>query len=128
MTTDDIRLVIRVIGSWGILTAAVWAATVVVPGIDVPGGFWAYVVVSLLLGLVSALLGAVPADPAGASAGAGRWRPCRLVVNGLLLVVVAWLAPGLEIASFGAAMLGGLVIAAVTTALEVLWKPIKRHL
>ena len=47
MTTDDIRLVIRVLGSWGILTAAVWVATIVVPGIDVPGGFWAYVVVSL---------------------------------------------------------------------------------
>ena len=127
MTTDDIRLVIRVIGSWGILTAAVWAATVVVPGIDVPGGFTAYVVVSLLLGLVSALLGAVP-----------RILPVpqpllvvaalSLVVNGFLLVIVAWLTSGLEIASFGAAMLGGLVIAAVTTALEVLWNPIRKHL
>ena len=51
-----------------------------------------------------------------------------LLVNGLLLIVVAWLSPGLEIDNFGAAMLGGLVIAAVTTALEVLWKPIRRHL
>jgi uncharacterized membrane protein YvlD (DUF360 family) len=51
-----------------------------------------------------------------------------LVVNGLLLAVVAWLVPGLEIANFGAAMAGGLVIAAVTTALEVLWNPIKKHL
>ena len=51
-----------------------------------------------------------------------------LVVNGLLLVIVAWLTSGLEIDSFGAAMLGGLVIAAVTTALEVLWNPIKKHL
>ncbi len=127
MTADDIRLVIRVLGSWGILTAAVWAATLVVPGIDVPGGFWAYVVVSLVLGLVSALLGALP-----------RILPVpqpilvvallSLVINGLLLVVVAWLSPGLEIANFRAAMLGGLVIAAVTTALEVLWKPIKEHL
>ena len=51
-----------------------------------------------------------------------------LVVNGLLLVIVAWLSSGLEIDSFGAAMLGGLVIAAVTTALEVLWNPIRKHL
>jgi uncharacterized membrane protein YvlD (DUF360 family) len=51
-----------------------------------------------------------------------------LVVNGLLLVIVAWLSAGLEIDSFGAAMLGGLVIAAVTTALEILWNPIRRHL
>ena len=50
------------------------------------------------------------------------------MVNGLLLVIVAWLSAGLEIDSFGAAMLGGLVIAAVTTALEILWNPIRRHL
>jgi putative membrane protein len=127
MTTDDIRLVIRVLGSWGILTASVWVATIVVPGIDVPGGFWSYVVVSLLLGLVSALLGALPRilpvpQPVLVLAA------LALVVNGLLLAVVAWLAPGLEIANFGAAMAGGLVIAAVTTALEVLWNPIKKHL
>jgi uncharacterized membrane protein YvlD (DUF360 family) len=51
-----------------------------------------------------------------------------LLVNGLLLVIVAWLSAGLEIDSFRAALLGGLVIAAVTTALEVLWNPIRRHL
>ena len=51
-----------------------------------------------------------------------------LFVNGLLLIIVAWISSGLEIDSFGAAMLGGLVIAAVTAALEVLWNPIRRHL
>ena len=127
MTTDDIRLVIRVLGSWGILTAAVWAATVVVPGINVPGGFSAYVVVSLVLGLVSALLGAVPRilpvpQPVLVVAA------LSLVINGLLLVIVAWVSPGLEIDNFGAAMAGGLVIAGVTTALEVLWNPIRKHL
>ncbi len=127
LTTDDIRLVIRVIGSWGILTAAVWVATIVVPGIDVPGGFWAYVVVSLLVGLVSALVGAVPRvltvpQPVLVVAA------LSLLVNGLLLAIVAWISPGLEIASFGAAMAGGFVVACVTTALEVLWQPIKKHL
>jgi uncharacterized membrane protein YvlD (DUF360 family) len=51
-----------------------------------------------------------------------------LLVNGLLLAIVAWISPGLEIASFGAAMAGGFVVACVTTALEVLWQPIKKHL
>ncbi len=127
MTADDFRLLIRVAGSWGILTASVWVATVVVPGIDVPGGFRAYLAVSLLLGLVSALLGAVPRilpvpQPALVVASVA------LVVNGFLLIIVAWLSPGLEISSLGAAMLGGFVIAAVTTVLEVFWHPIKKHL
>jgi uncharacterized BrkB/YihY/UPF0761 family membrane protein/uncharacterized membrane protein YvlD (DUF360 family) len=127
MTTDDIRLVLRVLGSWGILTAAVYASTLVVPGIDVPGGFTAYVVVSLMLGLVSALLGALPRilpvpQPVLVVAA------LSLVINGFLLTVVAWLTPGLEIDSFWAAMAGGFVVAAVTAALEILWKPIKKHL
>lgn len=127
MTADDIRLVIRVLGSWGILTASVWVATAVVPGIDVPGGFTAYAFVSLLLGLVSALLGAVP-----------RVLPVpqpvlvvalvSLLVNGFLLIVVATLSPGLEIANLGAAVLGGFVIAATTAVLEVVWRPIKQRL
>jgi putative membrane protein len=127
MTGDDIRLVIRVLGSWGILTAAVWVSTLVVPGIDVPGGFTSYLLVSILLGLVSALLGAVPRilplpQPALVVAAVA------LVVNGVLLVIVAWLSPGLEIASFGSAVAGGAVIAAITAVLEVFWQPIKKHL
>ena len=39
------------------MAAAVWAATLVVPGIDVHGGFPTYLAVSLLLGLVNAILG-----------------------------------------------------------------------
>jgi len=109
------------------LTAAVYASTLVVPGIDVPGGFTAYVVVSLMLGLVSALLGALPRilpvpQPVLVVAA------LSLVINGFLLTVVAWLTPGLEIDSFWAAMAGGFVVAAVTAALEILWKPIKKHL
>jgi putative membrane protein len=80
-----------------------------------------------VLGLVSALLGALPRvlpvpQPVLVVAA------LSLLVNGLLLVIVAWLSAGLEIDSFRAALLGGLVIAAVTTALEVLWNPIRRHL
>lgn len=127
MTGDDIRLVIRLLGSWGILTAAVWVSTLVVPGIDVPGGFTSYLLVSILLGLISALLGAVPRilplpQPALVVAAVA------LVVNGVLLMIVAWLSPGLEIASFGSAVAGGAVIAAITAVLEVFWQPIKKHL
>jgi membrane protein len=127
MTGDDIRLVVRVLGSWGILTAAVWVATLLVPGINVPGGFTSYLLVSILLGLISALLGAVPRilplpQPALVVAAVA------LVVNGVLLMIVAWLAPGLEISSFLAALAGGAVIAAVTAVLELFWQPIKKHL
>ena len=127
LSGDDIRLAIRVLASWGILAAAVWAATVVVPGIAVPGGFGTYVTVSLALGLVSALLGALPRllpVPHSLFVIAGL----SLVVNGLLLSVVAWISPGLDVAGFGDAVLGATVIAVVTGVLEVVWRPIKQHL
>jgi uncharacterized membrane protein YvlD (DUF360 family) len=127
LSGDDIRLAIRVLASWGILAAAVWAATVVVPGIAVPGGFSTYVTVSLALGLISALLGALPRllpVPHSLFVIAGL----SLVVNGLLLSVVAWISPGLDVAGFGDAVLGATVIAVVAGVLEVVWSPIKQHL
>jgi uncharacterized BrkB/YihY/UPF0761 family membrane protein/uncharacterized membrane protein YvlD (DUF360 family) len=127
LTGDDIRLAIRVLGSWGILAAAVWAATLVLPGIAVPGGFSTYLTVSLALGLVSALLGALPRllpvpQPILVVAG------LTLVVDGLLLFVVAWISPDLDVAGFGDAVLGATVIAVVTGVLEMVWRPIKKHL
>ena len=50
---------IRVLINWLIMIAAVWIATAVVPGIVVNGGLGTYLAISLLFGLVNAVLGPV---------------------------------------------------------------------
>lgn len=124
LTTDDLRLLVRVLLNWLILAAGVWVATAVVPNIDVPGGFVTYLAVSLLLGLVNAVIGILPrlvplpftVVTLGLSA---------LVINTVLLVVTATITPNLEVGSLWAALLGALVISVVTTTLEILTRPIR---
>jgi membrane protein len=123
LNTGDLIMLARVLINWSIMAAAVWAATVVVPGISVVGGFWSYVVVSLLLGLVNAVLGpllhliALPLTVLTLGCFA-------LVVNGFLLAVTAGLSPVLNIGGLGSAVLGALVISIVTTVLELVVRPI----
>ena len=120
----DVRLFVRVGINWLVLTAAVAAATVIVPGIDVEGGLAAYLVVSLLFGLVNATLGpllhlvALPLS-------AVTLGLFALVVNGVLLAVTAALTTSLDLGGFGDAVLGALVISILTTLLELVLRPIK---
>jgi membrane protein len=126
LNAADLLMLFRVLVNWLVIAAAVWAATAVVPGIDVPGGFFTYLFVSLLLGLVNAILGpllhliALPLSvlTLGLSA---------LVVNGILLAVTAGLSTRLDIAGLGSAILGALVIAVVTTVLELVLRPVTRE-
>ena len=57
---EDLVLLLRVLFDWMVLAASVWLATLVVPGIDVYGGTAGYLLVSLVIGLVNAILAAVP--------------------------------------------------------------------
>ena len=88
LDSSDLVLLLRVLVNWLILTVAVWVATSIVPGIDVPGGFLTLLGVSLLLGLVNAVLGpllylvAMPLTVLTLGTFA-------LVVNGVLLSVTA---------------------------------------
>jgi uncharacterized membrane protein YvlD (DUF360 family)/uncharacterized BrkB/YihY/UPF0761 family membrane protein len=120
----DIRLLVRVGVNWLVLAAAVAASAVIVPGIDVEGGLSAYLVVSLLFGLVNATLGpllhlvALPLSVVTLGSFA-------LVVNGVLLAVTAALTTSLDLGGFADAVLGALVISIVTTLLELVLRPIK---
>jgi putative membrane protein len=91
-----------------ITSLGLWTATKIVPGVQLDG--WGNLVVaSLLLGIVNAVI-----------------RPVILiltlpltvltlglfilVVNGLSLVLVAWMLPGLKLAGLGAAILASIVV------------------
>jgi uncharacterized membrane protein YvlD (DUF360 family)/uncharacterized BrkB/YihY/UPF0761 family membrane protein len=122
LNTGDLLMLLRVLVNWLILAAAVWVATAIVPGIHVPGGFLTLLVVSLLLGLVNAVLGpllhllALPLSLLTLGTFA-------LLVNGVLLAVTAGLSDKLDTDGLGSSVLGALVISIVTTVLELVLRP-----
>jgi putative membrane protein len=108
---------------WLISTLAIFVAVYLLPGIDFVGPGWELGLVALVFGLVNAVL-----------------RPLLtmltcpliiltlglfgLVINALLLLLTAQIAASLgvqfTVASFGSAVLGGLVISIVSLALSIL--------
>jgi putative membrane protein len=122
LTSADLLVLIRVLQNWLMMTAAVWAATVVVPGIVVRGGFATYLVISLVLGLVNAVLGPVLRWLLGSLS----WLTLgvsALLANGLLLATTAGLSPNLDIDGFGSAVVGAIVVAVAGTLLELVVRP-----
>ena len=122
LTTSDLLALIRVLKNWLIMTAAVWIATAVVPGIDVHGGVGTYLAISLVFGLVNAALGPVLQWLAGSLS----WLTLgvsALLINGLLFATTAGLTPGMDIAGLGSAVLGALVVAVAGTVLELVFRP-----
>ena len=123
LSKADGALVLRVLVNWLVMTVTVWAATAVVPGIDVPGGLVTYLGVSLLFGLVNAVLGpllhlvALPLSVPTLGVFA-------LVVNGLLLSVTAAVSSNLDVRGIGSAVLGALVISIITTLLGLVLRPL----
>ena len=125
LTGADLLLFGRVVVNWSVTAAAVWAATVLVPGIVVHGGVLTYLWVSLLLGLVNALLGPllllfVPDM---------TWPRLGLValgVNGVLLEVTSWFTVNLDIEGLVSSILGALVISVATALCEFTLRPFTR--
>jgi membrane protein len=123
LTSGDLAALIRVMKNWLIMTAAVWLSTAVVPGIDVNGGFLTYLGISVLIGLVNAVLGPVLAWLAGSLSWV-RLGVSALLVNSILLAVTAWLTPRMDIDGFSSAVFGALVLAVTSTVLEMVLRPV----
>jgi uncharacterized BrkB/YihY/UPF0761 family membrane protein/uncharacterized membrane protein YvlD (DUF360 family) len=125
LTSKDLVLLARVAVTWLVMATAVWISTVVVPGIHVDGGPLTYLWVSLLLGLVNALLGpllrlAVP------SVTWPRLSIVALVANGILLEVTSWLSPNLDIGGLAGSVLGALLISIAIALCEFTVRPFTR--
>ena len=123
LTSGDLLALIRVLINWLIMMAAVWIATAVVPGIHVTGGLATYLTVSLLFGLVNAVLGPVLYWLAGSQSWV-RLGGAALLINGILFAVTAGVSPNLDIAGLGSAVLGALVVSVASTLLELVVRPI----
>jgi len=125
LTSADLVLFVRVLATWSVMAAAVWAATALVPGIQVDGGILTYLWVSLLLGLVNALIGpllrfVVPAV---------TWPRLGLVallVNGVVLEITSWLSENLATDGLASSVLGALVISVAIALYEFALRPFTR--
>jgi putative membrane protein len=116
------KLLIR----WVITSLALFAAAYLVPGIRVEGNAWiVYAVMAIILGLVNAVVRPLL-----------KLLTCpliiltlglfTLVVNALSFLVASWLAQlvdiGFVVDDFWAALLGSLIVSAVTVVLSALVK------
>ena len=117
---------IRAIINWLVVAAAVWVGAAVVPGIEVHGGFFTYLWVAMLFGIVNALLGPI-LHLIAAPLTIITLGLFALVVNGVLLAITAGLSSNLDVGGFFGTILGALVIAVVATILGFVLKPVKER-
>ncbi len=106
----------------GMATAvAIGVVAQILPGIQVDGA-WAVIVAALLLGLVNATLRPIlilltlPITLV-------TFGLFALVINGAMLALVASIVKGVHVASFGNAVVGGLLISLVGSLLGWLLRP-----
>ncbi|MGY6500599.1 MAG: phage holin family protein [Acidimicrobiales bacterium] len=98
---------------WAILALAVFAAAWLFDGVEIDGGFWSYVWVAAILGLLNAvvrpvvLLLTLPITILTLGL-------FLLVVNAVTLAMTDWLSSSIEIDGFGTTMLAALVISLVS--------------
>lgn len=101
---------------WLFNTVAIYVTTRVVSGLRVPdlGGA---IVAALVLGIVNAFIRPIilfltlPVNIVTLGL-------FTLIVNTLMLYIVAWITPSLQISGFGAAFIGALLIALISTLLS----------
>jgi putative membrane protein len=109
---------------WAVLAVAIAVAVAVTDGLDVNGGFFGYIGVAAVLGLVNALIRPIvrlltlPLTVVTLGLFA-------IVVNALMLLLAAGLSDVLSIEGFGAAIVGAIIISVVSTILN--WLVIDRR-
>jgi putative membrane protein len=102
---------------WAILAVGLAAAAAVLDTVEVSGGFWGYVWVAAIFGLVNALVRPVvrlltlPLTII-------TFGLFAFVVNALMLLLTAWLTERLEIDGFLTAVGAAVIIAVVSTGLN----------
>jgi putative membrane protein len=106
---------------WAILALAIWIATATLPGIDVVGGFWAYLWVALLFSLINTFIGSllkILTFPALILT-LGLFS---IVINAAMLMLTARWSSHLNIDSFWHAILGAFFITLISSPLNAISK------
>jgi putative membrane protein len=122
--SNALALVIRV----AVIATSLWVATLIVPGIEYTAGSTSSSVltlvgVALIFGLVNAVLKPL-IKVVGCPFYVVTLGLIGLVVNALLFLLVGWIAEGIglpfTVGGFGAAFLGAIVVAVVSSLLHIL--------
>jgi putative membrane protein len=98
---------------WGALALSFWVATVLIPGIDVQGGFTTYLWVALLFGLLNATLGSL-LKLLTLPAVILTLGLFLVVINAAILMLVSRWSDKLEVNNFWSAVFAAIVISLVT--------------
>jgi putative membrane protein len=110
-----LRILIRLV----VLAVAIWLTTLVLPGVEVTGGWATYLWVALIFAVVNAILGpilhllALPFTVITLGLFA-------LVVNAGLLAITAGLSSHLDLGGFWSALFGAILIAVFGFVLNLL--------
>jgi putative membrane protein len=106
----------KLIVVWIVVAAAIAVGALLVPSVEIEGGFFSLLGVALVFGLVNALLGpllrllSLPLTLM-------TFGLFALVTNGVLLAATAGLSDSLEVGGFLSTMLAALLISVVTAVL-----------
>jgi putative membrane protein len=98
---------------WAALALSFWVATLLIPGINVQGGFTTYLWVALLFGLLNATLGSL-LKLLTLPAVILTLGLFLIVVNASILMLVSRWSEKLEIDNFWSAIFAAVIISVVT--------------
>jgi putative membrane protein len=110
---------------WALNAAALWLTVQLLPGVSIPGGLGPLLIAALVVGLVNAVVRPVmvlltlPVTLV-------TFGLFLLVVNGLALAIAAAVSP-LQLAGFGSAVLGALVLSVFSAVLSRLFGDRRRR-
>ena len=102
-----------------VVAAAFWVTAWLVPGFEVDGGFFTYLWVALLFGVVNAVLGPI-LHLISLPLTIITLGLFALVVNAVVLAAVAGLSSKLDVGAFGWTIVAALVISIVSALLGAL--------
>ena len=105
---------------WAVLALAFAITSWLLPGMEISGGFWSYLWISALFGIVNAIAGAILIRIGRAPQSALLTGLLALLLSAVLLEITASLSDSLTIDDFWwTAIWAALILAVVTVFIEV---------
>lgn len=102
---------------WGSLALAMWVATLLVPGIDVQGGFFTYFWVAFIFATLNTIFGSI-LKLVTAPISLLTFGLFLFVINAAMLALTARWSDKLDVKDFWSALFASLIISFVTALLR----------